>query len=184
VGSRQGAIFGYAIDRKSGELKNVKGSPFATGSDSNPASLSIDGTFVYVTDNGSGNLTEFGIDKKSGALKMNGTIGAGNDPDGVAVDPTGTFLYMSHGFGRSVSAYTINANDGLLTPVGSYGSGFRLSGLAIDPTDKFLYVVGNAFNSCQHGLVRAFAMSAGSGVLTHRWKGSSGGECASKVVVR
>jgi DNA-binding beta-propeller fold protein YncE len=146
--------------------------------------VAIDGTFVYVVNNGSDNLTEYVIAKKSGALTRNGDIGAGSYPIGVAVDPTGKFLYVSDHFGREVLAYAINASDGLLTPVGGYGSGFRLWGLAIDPTDKFLYVVGNAFNSCHVGLVRAFGISAGSGVLSNLWKGSSGGVCASRVVVR
>jgi 6-phosphogluconolactonase (cycloisomerase 2 family) len=146
--------------------------------------VAIDGTFVYVGNYDSNNLTEYVIAKKSGALTLNGVIGTGNYPIGAAVDPTGKFLYVSDHFGRDVSAYAINSSDGLLIPVGSYGSGFRLSGLAIDPMDKFLYVVGDAFNSCHIGLVRAFAISAGSGVLSNRWKGSSGGECASKVVVR
>ncbi|MGA7200855.1 MAG: beta-propeller fold lactonase family protein [Candidatus Cybelea sp.] len=101
----------------------MKGSPFPTGY-TQPLSVAIDGTFVYVGNYGSNNLTEYVIAKKSGALTLNGVIGTGNYPIGVAVDPTGKFLYVSDHFGRDVSAYAINSSDGLLIPGGAMDQAF------------------------------------------------------------
>jgi DNA-binding beta-propeller fold protein YncE len=126
--------------------------------------------FIYVTNQGSNNVSAYTIDATSGALTpvAGSPFGAGNGPNAVAVNANGTFAFVANqnypnGSG-SASVYTINATSGVLTPV--TGSPFGDAdgepfGLAIDPTGKFAYVTNLFSNS-----VSAYTINATSGSLT------------------
>jgi DNA-binding beta-propeller fold protein YncE len=134
--------------------------------------------YVYVTNDGSGNVSAYAIDAKSGALtQVQGSpFSAGPEPWGIAVDPTGKFAYVTNvndggtpGATGSVSAYRINATSGALTQV--KGSPFSSGGvepweMAIGPAGKFAYVT-NFYSEN----VSAYAVDAKSGGLT-RLQGS------------
>jgi DNA-binding beta-propeller fold protein YncE len=61
-------VSGYNIDRKTGTLTPVPGSPFATGL--NPFSVALDptGQFAYVANRNSNTVSGYSIDRKTEAL--------------------------------------------------------------------------------------------------------------------
>ena len=61
-------VSGYSIDRKTGALTPVPGSPFATGI--LPFSVAVDpmAQFAYVTNRNSNTVSGYSIDRKTGAL--------------------------------------------------------------------------------------------------------------------
>ena len=65
----------------------VKGSPFPAGSVPTLATVDPTGTFLYVSNNGSGNVSAYMIDQSTGALtEVSGSpFAAGTGPCGVAV---------------------------------------------------------------------------------------------------
>jgi len=112
------------INTKSGDLTQLKGSPFAAGS--NPTGVAIDpaGEFAYVTNHGSNNVSAYAVNPSTGALtQVQGSpFAAGDNPAAVAIDPTGKFAYVANaGAGVShrgnASAFAVNAKSGALTQV-------------------------------------------------------------------
>ena len=67
---RPGTVSGYSIDRKTGALTPVPGSPFAGGDV--PRSVTVDptGQFAYVTNVYSNTISGYSIDRKTGALTL------------------------------------------------------------------------------------------------------------------
>ena len=126
--------------------------------------------FVYVTNEGSNNISAYSIDATSGALTpvAGSPFGTDSGPNAVAGNVTGTFAFVANqnypnGSG-SVSVYSIDATSGALTPV--TGSPFGDAdgepyGLAVDPTGKFAYVTNLFSNN-----VSAYTIDATSGALT------------------
>jgi hypothetical protein len=85
--SGSGNVSGYTINRTTGALKAVSGSPFAAGS--LPASVAVDSsdTYAYVANAGSGNVSAYTINPTTGALTpISGSpFAAGSNPVAVAV---------------------------------------------------------------------------------------------------
>ena len=129
--------------------------------------------YVYVTNDGSANVSAFAINASTGALTQvpGSPFSAGPEPWGIAVDPTGKFAYVTNvtdggtsGASGSVSAYAINASNGALTQV--KGSPFSSGGIepwemAIGPAGNFAYVTNFYSDN-----VSAYAIDAKSGALT------------------
>jgi 6-phosphogluconolactonase len=152
-------------------LTRVKGSPFAAGG--GPTGVAVDptGKFAYVTneDLGSGSISAYAINAKSGALtQVPGSPfpGAGNYPWDVAIYPSGKFAYVTNEGSSDVAAYAINARSGALTQVrrSPFAAGTTPIGVAIDPSGKFAYVANEGYASS--GNVSAYAINARSGALT------------------
>jgi 6-phosphogluconolactonase (cycloisomerase 2 family) len=84
-----GTVSGFSIDRKTGALTPVPGSPFAAGG--NPRSVAVDPTaqFVYVTNERDNTVSGYSIDRKTGALTPvpGSPFAAGNTPISVAITP-------------------------------------------------------------------------------------------------
>jgi DNA-binding beta-propeller fold protein YncE len=129
--------------------------------------------YLYVTNDGSGNVSAYAIDAKSGALtQVQGSpFSAGPEPWGIAVDPTGKFAYVTNvtdggtsGASGSVSGYAINASTGVLTQV--KGSPFPSGGvepweMTIGPAGRFAYVTNFYSDN-----VSTYAIDSKSGALT------------------
>lgn len=159
-------IEAFTIDRGTGALIEVPGSPFApTGS--GPFKLAMDpqGNFLYVTFSASNTVSSYRINRNSGALKRNGSAAAGNGAGAVKTDPSGKFLYVGNSIDNTVSAYLIDWTTGALTPVA--GSPFASS---VDPqvfttSNSYLYVFGgNAFGVPKS--ISGYAIDTVSGALT------------------
>src|SRR5262249_20600847 len=74
------------------------------------------GTFAYVANSGSNNVSAYTIDSTTGALipVPGSPFAAGVKPASVVIDQTGRFAYVLNGglppsFSANISAYSINA---------------------------------------------------------------------------
>jgi 6-phosphogluconolactonase len=102
-----------------GSLIQITGSPFSAGI--GPVSLAIDptGTFFYVADEQSNQVSQYKINTSSGSLTADSpaTISTGVNPVGLAIHPGGTYLYVTNSGGASISGYSIDATSGALNTV-------------------------------------------------------------------
>jgi 6-phosphogluconolactonase (cycloisomerase 2 family) len=175
-------IGAYAIDRVTGALTPVPGSPFPenpTIKGEFPWALAVDptGKFVYVANYYAANIRGFAIDQNTGALAQvpGSPFAAGGIPRGLTVDPAGRFVYVANGYRGSpglVSAFTIDANSGALTPVAgspfpvptdpksSFGQSLPNS-VTVEPSGGILYVT----DSWQSD-IWAYAIDEPTGALT------------------
>jgi 6-phosphogluconolactonase (cycloisomerase 2 family) len=128
-----GSIAGFRIDRSTGTLASMSGSPFidrmptAQSMDPafNPFSIAIrpQGNFMYGYDSGDEDISIFGVNATSGTLKLlrktpntYGGVGAG---DIIRTDPSGQYEYAlgtSQNTG-AVLGFHIDPTTGNLTPV-------------------------------------------------------------------
>jgi 6-phosphogluconolactonase (cycloisomerase 2 family) len=159
-------IEAFTIDRATGGLVEVAGSPFPAAG-SGPFRLAMDpqGNFIYVTFSGSDIVSSYRINRNTGALKLNGSAAAGKGSGAVKTDPSGKFLYVANSSDNTVSAFVIDWTTGALKPVP--GSPFVTG---VDPnvfttSNSFLYVFGgNAFGVEKS--ISGYAIDTLSGVLT------------------
>src|SRR3989449_3949423 len=149
-----GSISAFQINPLTCALTEVAGSPFRDpGIFSTPSSVAVDrsGSFVYVTNEFSNNISGFTINLTAGpsfgALTPVGPpIAAGTCPISVVAVPQAglNFIYVSNDGSKSVSGYSYNGTTGVLTAVP--GSPLSLTnatspGLAtIAPGTRQLYV--------------------------------------------
>lgn len=173
-----GVIFAYAIERITGELTPVSGSPFSSGYQ--PVSLTVDptGRFVYVTNSGSGgidssNVRAYSIDQSTGALTE--TPGspflAGAFPLSVAVEPSGRFAYVADNSNQTATeskiwAYGIDQTSGALVPVAGspFATGKGAMSATIDPSGHFVYVLNPDYPG--EAQISGYSIEASTGALT------------------
>jgi 6-phosphogluconolactonase len=126
------------------------------------------GSFLYVANALSNNISVFSIDSSTGSLTQ--TAGSpfsiGLTPLNMQVTPTGKFLYVSVAGGQaqttngSIVGFSVNAGTlQTLSPEFTNADGINPTGLAIDPSGSYLYVANTLSSS-----VSIFAISA-SGAL-------------------
>jgi 6-phosphogluconolactonase len=141
------AVGVFRIDRTSGLLSEISGSPFFSGFGVMTPVVHPTGKFLFVTNiqtTGGNYISAFKIGDDGTLSPVDGspfTAGA-KIPFGAAVDPTGKFLYVSNlgGSGTGdVSEYAINSDTGVLSFLGSFAVCPSCHYLAIDPTGRFLY---------------------------------------------
>lgn len=133
--------------------------------------ISPNGSFLYVANSGSDNLTVFQIGA-NGLLTLVPPAGSntnpvstgGTTPNALMISLDGRFLYAANG-GGNVSAFTIGG-DGLLTLVPSsagnlnpVSAGTTPVALTISPDGRFLYVAN------QGGRVSAYTINTETGLL-------------------
>ena len=112
------------------------------------------GSFLYVMNAGSSNISVFSIDSGSGALTQitNSPSSIGLTPLNMQLSPSGSFLFVSVAGGTagtnngSVAAYSVNGGALSLLGVTSTG-GVNPYGLAIDPSGTYLYAANYGSNS-------------------------------------
>jgi DNA-binding beta-propeller fold protein YncE len=150
LGGSSGNVSAYTIDRTTGALSSVPGSPFAAGS--RPRSVAVDpsGKFAYVANQSNpGTVSAYTINSTTGVLSpvTGSPFAAGSGPRSVAVDPSSKFAYVANGDG-SVSAYTIDSTTGALNQLSNspFMAGSGPISVAVDPSGKFAYVanIGSA----------------------------------------
>jgi 6-phosphogluconolactonase (cycloisomerase 2 family) len=89
-----------------------------------PVAMAFDptGTFAYVANYDSNNISAYSIANGTGLLTLIGTYPAGSGPVFVGVDPTGNYAFVANRQSDDVSIYSISkatANPGTLSQVGS-----------------------------------------------------------------
>jgi 6-phosphogluconolactonase len=112
-------VSGFTIDRTTGALTPMPGSPFPSGGA--PESVVVDpsGRFAYVANGNSGNVSGYIINQTTGVLSpiAGSPFAAGNNPSDVTVDPSARFVYVANSGSIDVSGYSINAATGALSPI-------------------------------------------------------------------
>ena len=146
-GSGAGDVQAFTIDRNSGALTAIAGSPFLAGS--NPFALAIDptGHFAYSANFGSNDVSIFSIDSQTGALTQVGlpVPTGGTLPLSITVDPWGQFVYTANTGSSNVSAFAINFDGSLHAVAGSpFAAGDFTSGVAASTNGKFVIVSAGA----------------------------------------
>jgi 6-phosphogluconolactonase len=130
-----GSIAGYKIDRTTGTLSSILGSPFVDRMPSgqsmdpafNPYSIAIrpQGNFMYGYDSGDEDISVFGVNATTGVVKLlsktPNTYGGVAAGDIIRVDPSGQYAYalgtprgQTH---NAVLGFHINPTTGGLTSV-------------------------------------------------------------------
>ena len=151
----------YSIDA-SGSLSELflLGSPYptATAPSSSAFASTSTGSYLYVTNSGSNNISAYiaclstvaPCTAADGSLLPISTLfGAGLSPVGIVVDTTNTFVYALDQGSNQISEYRLNAANGGLAALNPavLSTGIHPVSLAIHPDGKFLYVINSASNT-------------------------------------
>jgi len=186
------SIYGYLIDRRSGSLTPIPGSPFSLGGipHSGPYGMTVDphGRFLYAS-NCPNDCAVFGftINGDTGALTMMPGVpspsGFGNFA--AAVDPSGKFLYVDN-IG-SIAAFSIDPTSGVPTPLPA--SPFLLppncgepADMAFHPSGKFMYAVTGCNNNTVTLVILMIVGADGSLVMPDQQFAVAGSTSWSAVV--
>jgi 6-phosphogluconolactonase (cycloisomerase 2 family) len=154
-----GNVSAFSIDRATGVLTLVAGSPFPDGVQPVSVAVHPTGKFAYAGDEISGGLSAYSIDSTTGALSA--ILGPPLPAFGISsvvVDPTGRFLYVAGG--SAVEGFRIDPSTGALALISSFPAGFGAHSVAVDPTGKFAYVANLS------GSVSGYIIDATTGALT------------------
>jgi 6-phosphogluconolactonase len=117
-----GNISGFSIDRNTGALNVIQGSPFTSSVGNNPSAITVDpsGRFVYAATAGSSfALWCFAIGSPGGQLTAVTTSPFSVTSGGqfALVDPSGNYLYIGNQPGNGVAGYTYNSSTGAPTAI-------------------------------------------------------------------
>ena len=129
-----GTISAFRIDRETGNLTAVQGSPFPSGAPDTSSNFSLaaspDGRFLFATDESSTLVHVFAVRENSGALVelAHSPVDIGANAEGLKVSPNGRFLVVGLKSINAVGVFAI-AKRGTLTAVP--GSPFAASGAAV-----------------------------------------------------
>lgn len=142
-----GTVSGFSIVANTG-LTSVTGSPFSTGTGSEPAGIAADpgSGFLYVTDAALNQLYTFSIQpgtthQAGGELSLTSTVGAGTQPMGATVvsNSSGKFLYVTNYVGGSISSYALAGGTPVSLTSTTAGASGPLCILADPRLGRFLY---------------------------------------------
>jgi 6-phosphogluconolactonase len=163
-----GNIFAFRLNKASGVPTELRGSPFASGPNSQ---LVVDpsGKFLYATDDDVvGSVLAFAIDSEGALSAVAGSPFVIASPNGANLNTepygildTGSFVYVALSGTNRVAAFSVDSESGALTRVP--GSPF-LAGNApffFAISHNFLYVVNDA-----DGTVSGYSIDSSSGGLT------------------
>jgi 6-phosphogluconolactonase (cycloisomerase 2 family) len=163
-------VYAFQINPTTGALTAVSGSPFSTNVNG-AVSLVADhtGQYLYVINNGGGNISGYTIDQTmtatGGALTpftSAPTIPTGSSPWFSTLDPAGKFIYVPDSVAETVTTYSIGTG-GALTNAGSttaISGATSLWNVAADPSGKYLYVLDQG-NGTGDGAVYQFNVTSG-----------------------
>jgi 6-phosphogluconolactonase len=108
-------VSAYKI-QSGGSLTAVPGLTFGTGTAPVAAVVNPTGSFLYVANSGSGNVSQFKIDATTGALTAFPTpsVSAGTNPLFLVTDTSGKFVFVGNTGSRSVTEFAINPGGALI----------------------------------------------------------------------
>ena len=164
----------FTIDRTSGALTPIAGSPFSAPGGADSAVTDPAGRFLFVGGEVVGEIAVFQIDVNTGVL----TASPGSpfqsftllSADSMTVDGSGKFLYVGQlSPSNPVAAFAIDQNNGSITQIA--GSPFPLGVATVhaDPSGKFLLGVAGVLdigNSISDHHIYVFSIDATTGVPT------------------
>ena len=134
--------------------------PVGAGTSPSAAAVSPDGTRLYVTNAGSGNISRYtiGFDGTPAVLTPATTI-VGAGPDGIAITPDGLHMYVANGTDGTI---TVLDGAGTAAQGSPVPAGTGVSGLAVSPDGLHLYAANTGDDS-----IGAWTIN-GDGSLTAR----------------
>jgi 6-phosphogluconolactonase len=169
IARASGSLRVFGIDAESGELSPVDGD-VATGVDPVDIAFDVTARFVYVTNEGSNDVSLYDLDLSTGELVPTGSVRARSQPGALAMTSSATtarsfeprFLYVASEDSGTINGYRVGGTGTL----GELSGGGVLAGqsphsLAVDPFGRFLYTVDIGAHS-----ISAFVIDPGSGRLT------------------
>lgn len=161
------------MNPSTGGLASLTGSPFVDVSTPSAIAVSANGSFAYVANSQTNNVTAFRVGT-NGALSFGDStsgnpnpVSAGTTPQALAISKDSKFLYVANSGSDDVTVFKIGTAgaltlvpqaEGRSKPAGAGAS--SPIGLAITPNGQFLYVATSNSN-----MVTAFQVDS-SGVLT------------------
>ncbi len=165
-------MLGYSLNPNTGALTSL-GPAFPAGT--SPSGIAIDstGSYVYVSNSGSNNVSAYAITPSTGALTQlaSSPYSAGTTPNSIFYTPKGGFLYTTNGGSGDVSGWLVNSSTGNLTAI--TGSPFTAGGtpdaIATDYLARWAYVASSSNNKVYgfsvnpHGTLTALANSPYAG---------------------
>lgn len=168
----------YTFDASTGEVLEVPGSPYPSGTPEVLNEFYPTGTmaltahprlpYLYVA---SGNaipgapIGAYAADSTTGALTVvpGGPFAAGTWPIKLSIDASGRFAYMVNLTSRDIYSYTIDQSSGALAEIANsrVATGADPAGLVLHPNGKFAYLTNYS-----DGTLSAFSINATTGALT------------------
>jgi 6-phosphogluconolactonase len=194
VANASQGIYGFGIDRDSGLLTPVPGSPFEAGLQARSVTVDRTGSFVYVLNRQSTSTTisAYSIDQVTGILSpvpgspfSTGVTfsGGGTDPHAcdIVANPNGNFIHaysLDDEWGR-IYSYAVNTTTGELSgptqtgPSASTNPSSLCGMLALHPSGSFLYATKmdgqRALYTFHVDLTNGTYLSKASDLLTHTY---------------
>jgi 6-phosphogluconolactonase (cycloisomerase 2 family) len=158
-----GRLSSYGIDRATGGLNAISGSPYALGHGVTALTVDPSGRFVYACSM-EGKLWAFRSEAGSLTPLPGSPFSAGADLESVVVTPSGRFLYVADAAAEVIRGFLIDPASGV--PARLPGSAFRAANnvahLGIDAAERFLYATA----SDERGLLLGYVLDAANGSLT------------------
>jgi 6-phosphogluconolactonase len=128
-----GTVSVFAV-QSGGALQSAPPITVAAGTTPMATAVDLSGSFLYVANTGSANVSQYKIDHTTGALTpfAAAAVTAGTNPGFVVTDPHGKFVYVGNAGAQSVTEFSINS-DGSLSSTNTISPGFPPSSLAASP---------------------------------------------------
>jgi 6-phosphogluconolactonase (cycloisomerase 2 family) len=79
------------------------------------------GKYLYVANQGSGNLAAYSIGSDGGLTLLTGSpFATGAQPNFIASDSSGKYLFVGNQSNPAIQSFSLNTSTGALTSIGSY----------------------------------------------------------------
>ena len=152
----------FSVDSASGVLGTW--STAAAGVNPYSSAVTPSGSYLYVANAGSNNVSGYSVNPSTGSLtSLGAATSVGNTPRSLLMDPLGRYLYALNESSGTIHAFSIQANGSLSAVAGSpFNSG--MSGpirMAIHPSGNTLFVANNTGNT-----ITTYGISASTGALS------------------
>ena len=159
-----GTLFAYSVAPSTGVLSPASVPSIGVGTEPLAVALNSSGSFVFVANYASSNISVFSVNSSNGSLTeiVGSPFPAGGQPYALAMHPNDSFLYAADNQANVIMVYSVSAS-GALAQIN--GSPFPVPNspwsLAIQPAGKYLY----AANEDLTNTVSGFSLDS-SGVPT------------------
>jgi len=163
----------FAVDKSTGALKPIPGSPFATGEEPASVIYSPDGMRAAVANSDDATITVFAVNQSTGALKPKGSPlkTGGVAPLSVTYSPNGRWAVVANAGSDDITAFTVNQSTGALKPINSPLKTGKGPGSVVYSPDSKWVAVANAFSDN----VTVFAVNQSTGALNSGLRFAAGG---------
>lgn len=152
---------GYSINKTTGVLTALAGSPYANGGAVNSSQVVAhpNGNLLYVVQ-GVGDISIFKLDTATGIPTANGSVGIAT-ASFLLFSASGNFAYVLSSNAALIRAYSVNQTTGAFTFISQIATGNNPLWCADSPNGNFLYV-----NNNNDSTISAYTVNQSTGSLT------------------